>query len=462
MRAFSIRSRLALSYGIVMAAALIAFSAGGLWLQARWGRAQFDSELASLGAAVSRVMQEELDESGNLPKAVAETRTSTNVPGRATAILDTNGTPLGAHWNGFLYSESIWTANARMDTTAPHFATLNESGSEWRVLLRPESSAAGNYVILVAGPLDQLTAQQRLLFRVLLIATPLIVLLTTGLCWWVASTALRPVTLMATQAAAITARSAAQRLDTPVSADEVGQLAQAFNQLLGRLGTALRMQRQFMADASHELRTPVSVIQTAAEVTLEREDRTDVEYREALTIVTEQSARLTRVVGDMLILARADAGGYRLTARPLYLDEIVDECARAASVLAATKGVQFLTNIRPEVPFVGDDALLGQMVTNLLDNAVHYTRPGDAVTVSLEVGSARATITVSDTGAGIPAADRDRIFDRFVRLDPARASTSGAGLGLPIARWIAEQHGGMLTVDENAAGGCSFVVWLPT
>jgi two-component system OmpR family sensor kinase len=164
-----------------------------------------------------------------------------------------------------------------------------------------------------------------------------------------------------------------------------------------------------------------------------------------------------------LILARADAGGYRLTARPLYLDEIVDECARAASVLAAAKGVQFLTNIRSEVPFVGDDALLGQMLTNLLDNAVQYTRPGDAVTVSLEeAGSERATITVSDTGAGIPAADRDRIFDRFVRLDPARASTSGAGLGLPIARWIAEQHGGMLTVDENAAGGCSFVVRLPT
>jgi heavy metal sensor kinase len=340
--------------------------------------------------------------------------------------------------------------------------TLTEDGSQWRVLLRPESSDAGNYVVLIAGTLDQLTAQQRLLARVLLVTTPLIVLLTTGLCWWVASSALRPVTLMAAQAKAITVRSADQRLNTPTTADEVGQLADAFNQLLDRLGTALRLQRQFMADASHELRTPVSVIQTAAEVTLERETRTVCEYREALTIVTEQSTRLSRIVGDMLILARADAGGFRLSTRSLYLDEIVDECARAASVLAATKGVRFFTNIRSDVAFVGDDALLGQMVTNLLDNAVQYTQPEDAVTVSLEAGPARATITVSDSGAGIPAADRDRIFDRFVRLDPARASTSGAGLGLPIARWIAEQHRGSLTVEENAAGGCSFIVRLPT
>ena len=454
----SIRARLTLLYGLVMAVTLVACSAGALWLDARWGRTQFDSELASLGAAVSRVMQEELDESGDLRKAVAETRTSTNVPGRATAILDVNGAPLGAHWNGFQYDTATWAAAA---LTQPRFATTSEGDSAWRVLLRPESSAAGNYVILVAGPLDRLAGQQRVLFHALLVATPLIVLLTTGLCWWVASSALRPVTLMAAQAEAITVRSAQQQLDTPAGTDEVSQLARAFNQLLTRLGTALQMQRQFMADASHELRTPVSVIQTAAEVTLERETREDWEYREALTIVTEQSARLSRIVGDMLILARADAGGYRLTARPLYLDEIVGECARAASVLAATKGVQLANEIRPDVPFVGDDALLRQLVTNLLDNAVQYTRPGDSVTVTLAADAARATMTVSDTGAGIPPADRDRIFDRFVRLDPARASTSGAGLGLPIARWIAEQHRGTLTLEQNAAGGCSFVVRLP-
>ena len=264
----SIRARLTLWYGGLMVVTLAAFSVGVLWLHARWGRAQFDSELASLGAAVSRVMQEELGESGNLQKAVSETRTSMDVPGRATAILDLRGRPMGAGWRGFSYDASMLPADA---LAQPRFTTVREGGTAWRVLLRRESSPAGDYVILVAGTLDQLGRQQYLLSRVLLVATPLIVLVTAGLSWWVASSALRPVTIMAAQAEAITVRSADWRLDAPTVTDELGQLARAFNRLLGRLGTASQMQRQFMADASHELRTPVSVIQTAAEVTLERQ-----------------------------------------------------------------------------------------------------------------------------------------------------------------------------------------------
>ena len=111
---------------------------------------------------------------------------------------------------------------------------------------------------------------------------------------------------------------------------------------------------------------------------------------------------------------------------------------------------------------IGDDGLLRQLVTNLLDNAVQYTPRGGSVTVALEADMIHATITVSDTGCGIPAADRERVFDRFVRLDPARTSTSGAGLGLPIARWIAEQHDGKLILEQRAAGGCVFTVRMPT
>jgi two-component system OmpR family sensor kinase len=454
----SIRTRLTLWYSALMVVALTAFSAGVLWLHARWGRAQFDSELASLGAATSRVMQEELSESGNLEKAVLETRTSMDVPGRATAILDHRGKPMAAHWNGFWYDAATLTADVLPQM---RFTTQSESGTVWRVLMRRESSPAGDYVILIAGTLDQLGRQQYLLSRVLLVATPLIVLLTAGVSWWVASSALRPVTIMAAQAEAMTGRSADWRLNAPTVTDELGQLARAFNRLLTRLGTASQMQRQFMADASHELRTPVSVIQTAAEVTLERPVREDWEYREALTIVNEQSTRLSRMVEDMLVLARADAGGYRLTKRPLYVDEIVAECVRAVSVVAATRDVQLETILQPDVSVNGDDGLLRQLVTNLLDNAVQYTPPGGSVTVAVKSDGVSTTITVSDTGPGIPPADRERVFERFVRLDPARSAASGAGLGLPIARWIAEQHEGTLTLEQDAAGGCLFVVRLP-
>jgi signal transduction histidine kinase len=334
---FSIRTRLTLVYSVVLGAALTVFSGGVLWLHARWGRAQFDSELTSIGAALSRVMQEELGESGNLQKAGAETRASVDVPGRATAILDGSGRPITAHWHGFEYGAATLTDTA---LPQPRFATLNEGGVAWRMLVRRESSLAGDYMILVAGTLEQLERQQRLLSRVLLAATPIIVLLAASVCWWAASSALQPVTLMAAQAEAITVRSADQRLNAPAGADELGQLARAFNRLLDRLSTALQMQRQFMADASHELRTPVSVIQTAAEVTLEREAREDWEYRDALTIVNEQSARLGRMVEDMLVLARADAEGSRVTRRALYVDDIVAECVRAVSVVAETRGIR--------------------------------------------------------------------------------------------------------------------------
>jgi two-component system OmpR family sensor kinase len=266
---------------------------------------------------------------------------------------------------------------------------------------------------------------------------------------------------MATQAEAITVRSAGWRLDAPTEADELGQLARAFNRLLGRLETASRTQREFMADASHELRTPVSVIQTAAEVTLERLVRDDGEYREALTIVSEQATRLSRMVEDMFVLARADAGGYPLTRRLLYVDEIVAECVRAVSVVAATRDIQLTTALQSDASVTADDGLLRQLVTNLLDNAVRHTPPGGSVTIALNCDAGSAIITVADTGPGIPIADRDRVFERFVRLDPARSATSGAGLGLPIARWIAEQHGGSLTLEENTAGGSLFIVRLP-
>jgi heavy metal sensor kinase len=453
----SIRLRLTIWYSALMIAALAAFSVAILWLHVVWGRAQFDSELASLGSETARVMQEELGESGRLQQAVLEASHSIDVPDRAMAILDADGKPLAARWQAFAYDAAnpIIPADQR-----PQIQTVYASGTAWRVLLQRESSPAGNYIILVAGSLEPLSQQHVLLRRVLLVATPLIVFLTAGVCWLVASSALRPVTRMATQAEAITAQSLHWQLDATTRPDELGQLSRAFNSLLQRLGNALQMQRQFMADASHELRTPVSVIQTATEVTLERERR-DWEYQDALQIIQEQSARLSRTVEDMLVLARADAGGYRLALAALYLEEIVGECVKAASVLANREHVILVAQLESDVLINADDGLLRQLVTNLIDNAICYTPFGGGVTV--KVGKTRefATLAVANTGPGIPVADRERVFERFVRLDPARSSASGAGLGLPIARWIAEQHGGTLTLEQDATGQTVFVARLP-
>ncbi len=342
----------------------------------------------------------------------------------------------------------------------PTIVTIAQGGKAWRLLQRPERSAAGDYTIVVAGPLDRIAIQRLLLLRVLIVAGSIIILATAGISWWVASSALRPVSTMASEAAAMSAKTPDWRLNAPSDTDELGQLARAFNELLARLGVALRTQRQFMADASHELRTPVSVIQTATEVTLNQTARQESEYREALAIIGEQTARLGRMVQDMFVLARADAGGYDVPMRRLYVDEVVDEAVRAVAVVAAPKGLRISAELQPDIAIDGDDGLLHRMMTNLLDNAVQHTPAGGSVDVVLTAAAGTVTITVADTGPGIPDADRDRVFDRFVRLDPARAADSGGGLGLPIARWIAEQHHGTLTLDPSPRG-CVFVVRLP-
>jgi len=214
-----------------------------------------------------------------------------------------------------------------------------------------------------------------------------------------------------------------------------------------------------MADASHELRTPVSVIRSAADVTLAREQRDEVEYREALTIVGGEARRVGRLVEDMLVLARADAGGYPLQTVPLYLDELVAECQRTMEVLAAERGVILRCPALPEIPFAGDEDLLRRMLLNVVQNGVQHTASGGAVAIEVSTEPA-LTIDVTDGGHGIPLEDWHRIFDRFVQLDPARRG-AGAGLGLPIARWIAEAHGGTLEIIASSSTGSTFRILLP-
>jgi signal transduction histidine kinase len=242
--------------------------------------------------------------------------------------------------------------------------------------------------------------------------------------------------------------------------DELGQLARAFNGLVARLRAALQTQRQFMADASHELRTPVSIIRTAADVTLSREQRDEAEYREALVMAGAQSRRLGTLVEDMLVLARADAGAYPLRPVELYLDDVVGQCRRAVDVLAAERGITVTSTGATDVSVRGDEELLRRLMVNLLQNAVQHSPKGGAVTIDISPNGSRVYVRVADSGAGIPEADQARIFDRFVQLDPSRRA-EGTGLGLTIAKWIADVHQGSLSLESSGPGGSTFCVVLP-
>jgi signal transduction histidine kinase len=219
--------------------------------------------------------------------------------------------------------------------------------------------------------------------------------------------------------------------------------------------------RRFVADASHELRTPISVIRGEADVALSQE-RSPAEYRESLTVVLDEARRLSRLVDDLLNLARADAGHVQLQTHDFYLNELLAECCRSVQTLAAARGLGLECLPGNDLQFTGDEQLLRRLVINLLDNAIRYTPPGGKVTAALADGATGVRLRVSDTGIGIAPADAARVFERFYRAGEARSRQDGGfGLGLAIVRWIAESHRGTVECTSQAGQGSVFTVNLP-
>jgi heavy metal sensor kinase len=301
--------------------------------------------------------------------------------------------------------------------------------------------------------------QWRTLLEACAIGVPFVMAIAAAGGWWLGRRGLRPLRVMADQARSITARTPESRLVVSGAGRELDAVAASFNHVLDRLGSALVTQRRFMADASHELRTPVSIMRTAADVTLGQPRRDEAEYRDALQAVAQQSSRLARLVDDMLVLARADAGGYPVLRAEVDLDAIVSDSVRELAPRAAAKDIRVTTRLEP-VSVTADEALLRRLLGNLLSNALTYTPRGGTVAVTMVSRPGVVSIHVADTGPGIPAGDRERVFERFVRLDPAR-SEGGAGLGLAIARWAAEVHGGQVELLRSDSAGSVFSATLP-
>ncbi len=357
---------------------------------------------------------------------------------------------------------------ARVAILAPPAAGL----SPVRVLVRRPRFGGGRFAVAVLGSTRAEEAFLAAVRSYFVIFIPLALLLAAVVGYFLAAKSLAPVSAMTRQAERIGAANLEERLPVANPGDELGRLAAVLNSLLSRLHGAFEQQRRFMADAAHELRTPVTVIRGEAEVALARPARPEGEYRDALEVVAGESVRLSGIVDDLFTLARADAGQMPLRTTPLYLEELAADTARAIATLAARKHIELTVDAPAELPFTGDEALLRRMLTNLLDNAVKYTPPGGQVRVSAGRTDGRYRIAVSDTGPGVPSEHRDRIFERFHRVEGARTDEGavegdagdrggGAGLGLPIARWIARAHDGTLVLAESGPAGSRFVVELP-
>jgi signal transduction histidine kinase len=448
----SLRARLTAFYTMALAVVLCVFGANVWWVEGRLGLRRVDRELEGLSSTVVNMLEHERGEQDSLQLAASEVSDTVSMPGRAVAILDRDGRPIAANW-GNLESGALQKPAHDLSVR-----TIRSPSGMWRVRSAPLVYGRTPGSLIVASSLRDVERQQHEVVETMWVALPVALLVAVGGGLLLAKIALRPITEMAEQATHITT-SGTEILGDRTRLDELGVFAAAFNGLLSRLRDALRTQRQFMADASHELRTPVSVVRTATDVALARPAREEGEYRETLSIIGSQARRLSRLVESMLVLARADAGGYPVRRVDLYLDEIVSECCRAVAMLCEQRGVTIRSGAWPETPFRGDEDLLRQLVLNVLQNAVQHTQSGGTVSVDLATTATGATIAISDSGSGIAVADRARIFERFVRLDAARTG-NGAGLGLPIARWIAESHGGSLALTDSGPEGSTFRIEL--
>ena len=278
--------------------------------------------------------------------------------------------------------------------------------------------------------------------------------------WLISARILRPVAAISTTAAAISATNLAERINPETVDRELAELARVLNATFERLETAFERQARFTADASHELRTPLAILRTHTELALSR-PRSAEEYRETLATCLRAANRMTALVEGLLTLARADAGKLDLECQPVDLGQVAGESLDLVRPLAQDKGVSLTAHLE-RVVVSGDSIRLAQVVTNLLTNAVQYNRAGGEVRLHLSVSAGEAILSVTDTGCGIPEPDRLHLFERFYRVDKARARTSGGtGLGLAICHSVVIAHGGTIGFETEVNRGSTFWVRLP-
>jgi heavy metal sensor kinase len=306
---------------------------------------------------------------------------------------------------------------------------------------------------------SELAALRRLALELGGAGTAILVLGLAG-GWWLATRAIRPIEDISDTATKIAAGDLSQRISQADTESELGRLVHVLNSTFDRLETAFAQQARFTSDASHELRTPVTVILSQTQTTLARE-RPAAEYRESLEACQRAAQRMRKLTESLLELARLDRGLQPASRKPIDLGQVATECADLVRPLAQEKRVQIHCDV-PPLPCSGDAERLGQVVTNLLTNAIQFNATGGDIRISGAVAEGMASLTVSDTGIGIALEDIPHVFERFYRGDKSRSGTQAhTGLGLAISKAIVEAHGGRIEVVSQPGAGATFTVKLP-
>lgn len=467
-RPLSFRARLAIAYSGILVVVLALFGAGLYLLVRDQMLRHHDGELAETAAAVESVLAQHEDCAELTPGQVQELN-------RYSKLVLFHSA--GGHPDVFYRSPDLASVPGARELAArpqlleeePGFRTFVEDGDHVRVYSVPYRSRAGRHgVIRVLERMGDVEEPLRNLRLGLLLLAPAAIALSALVTWSLARRALAPVVEVTALAREIEATHLSRRLPAPPVRDEIGRLVETFNQMIGRLESSFETMKRFTADASHELRSPLANVKSTVELALDR-PRDAAEYRAALASVGEEAERLRRIVEDLLLLARADSGRLPFEKEPLRLDVLAKEVAESFGPRALEAGIRVEAAAESEVIVLGDERWLRQLVQNLVENAVRFSpaagsgKPAPLVAIGVRADDEEALLIVEDEGPGIPEAERERIFERFYRVDASRRRgvATGAGLGLAICSWIVNAHRGRIEASERTGGGTVIRVRLP-
>ena len=339
------------------------------------------------------------------------------------------------------------------------YSSIGPDDEPVRVLTFRHLAFGRTFDIVLAESLEDSLGMIAGFRRLLLVAIPLIITILCFTAWLVANRSLEPITRFSATVDRITHRNLSEQIEAGAAARELTQLAHSFNDMLDRLHRVFASQKRLVADASHELKTPLSVIRAQCDVTLQRQ-RTPEEYAAALREISSMTVTMSRLIGDMLSLARMDAGLVtRSDFEAFSLHECMAEAVRMTGALAAERGVT-VTTTGASIIVQGARTGLAEAFQNLLENAIRYNHEGGSVAVVIEQRDGKAAVTISDTGIGFNNEDKERIFERFYRAAGVR-NIEGTGLGLSIVRSLVEAHGGEVRAESLPGKGSRFTVLLP-
>ena len=456
MKALPIRLRLTLWYFVIFATAACLLSIASWWMLRRSVDSTEYHDLQERAEDVQLLLQHE-DPNRNINDLRLDFTAIYSIKddGKWLQILDQDG-------NWIYRSKRMLAENPdlprpeRLPVTGT-IAAFHQGTRYVRILAYPIQVRNKKYSVQTGIALNKSMALMKTFGADLLLLTPATIILAALGGHWMSRKALQPVAVLAAEARRINDRNLDIRLHVPQARDEIGDLSITLNQMLERIDKAFASVRAFTGNASHELRTPIALFRTEIEVALFR-PREVGEYRATLSHLHQEAVRMTRLVENLLSIARADAGTERMNLQPIDLDDFFRRIDRdwADSMRLARLNFRFEMHTEDHV-VLGDPASLSRLLTILLENARKYTPPGGSVVLSAVSEGAGVRIAVQDTGAGILQKDLPRIFDRFFRGEQAGiAESSGSGLGLALGKWIAERHGTDLVVESAPGQGSSF------